>query len=92
MLLGAVGLGLSSGLSQPILSGLISQQTPPEMQGGIFGVTQGLGSMARIIGPIAGNWMLGIHPVLPYAVAGVLMIIPLTLAWKFNAASQRTAS
>jgi MFS family permease len=91
MLLGAVGLGLSSGLSQPILSGLISQQTPPEMQGGIFGVTQGLGSMARIIGPIAGNWMLGIHPVLPYAVAGVLMIIPLTLAWKFNAASQRAA-
>lgn len=84
ILAGAVGLGLATGISQPVLSGLISRQSPPEMQGGIFGVTQGLGAMARIIGPIAGNFMLKINPVMPYAVAACLMLIPLGLAWKFQ--------
>jgi len=84
ILLGAAGLGMATGISQPVLSGLISRQAPQEMQGGIFGVTQGLGAMARIIGPIAGNWMLKIHPVLPYAVAACLMLVPLALAWKFE--------
>ena len=42
-----VGMAFNS----PALTALISQRSDPEDQGGILGVSQGLASLARIVGP-----------------------------------------
>lgn len=49
----AVGMGLQS----PSLSSLVSKRAG-ELQGSILGVSQSFGSLARILGPIAGGFLL----------------------------------
>jgi multidrug resistance protein len=46
---------IGSGLSTPALSGLASLLTPADEQGGILGLYQSLGSLARSVGPILGG-------------------------------------
>lgn len=75
-IIGIMILGTVSGLAGPSMSSLISKSAPSEMQGGIFGVTQSLGSIARIIAPLVGNSLFVIAPFVPYVVAGGLMILP----------------
>ena len=48
-----VGMALNS----PALTSLISQRSDPEDQGGILGVSQGLASLARIVGPAWGGFL-----------------------------------
>ncbi|MBL8087074.1 MAG: MFS transporter [Chthonomonas sp.] len=83
-LLGAVSLGLATGMAQPVLSSLISSSAPLDMQGGVFGITQGLGALARILGPALGNWLFGFSPVAPYVAAAVMMLVPVLLAFRFK--------
>lgn len=83
-IVGIVFLGTASGLSQPSMSSLISRSTPPDMQGGIFGVTQSLGSMARIAGPLIGNALYDVRYWAPYACAAGLMLLPALGAWKIR--------
>lgn len=44
-------LALGMGFNSPSLTSLISRRSDPEDQGGILGVSQGLASLARIVGP-----------------------------------------
>lgn len=81
MLTTAAMLGGSSGLAQPNLSSLISKSSPRNIVGGIFGVTNALGALARIIGPMVGNVLYDIKPWAPYIFAGCVLIIPLIGAW-----------
>ncbi len=46
---------IGSGLSTPALSGLASLLTPADEQGGILGMYQSLGSLARSVGPFLGG-------------------------------------
>ncbi len=80
VLIGCIFLGFGSGIAQPNLSSLISKATPESLVGGIFGITQSLGAIARIIGPILGNVLYDIRPSLPYLVAAVMMLIPVVMA------------
>ncbi len=73
-------LGVGSGLAQPNLSSLISKAAPAAMVGGIFGVTQSLGAIARILGPIMGNSLYEFGHSIPYVLAAVIMIVPLGMA------------
>jgi len=80
--MGAVAL--ASGLMTPSLSSLISTATPAEEQGGILGVYQSLGSLARAVGPFLGGfafdrialgaplWMAGLVLLGAGAAAGAL--------------------
>jgi len=79
-LLGAMGLGIGSGLSGPNLSSLISRAAPAAIVGGIFGVTQSLGAVARITGPLVGNTLYEFGPWLPYAFAGAAMLAPVLMS------------
>jgi MFS transporter, DHA1 family, tetracycline resistance protein len=57
----------------PSLSSLISRRTSPETQGEVLGVHQSGLSLARIVGPLAGNSLQDVGLALPYAVgAGAL--------------------
>lgn len=82
VLIGCMILGLGSGIAGPSLSSLISQAAPISIVGGIFGITQSLGAIARILGPIVGNTLYAIAPWMPYALAGAMMLVPLLMAFR----------
>ncbi len=77
LILGTIFLSFASGIGQPSISSLISKATPPNMSGGIFGVTQSLGAIARIVGPLTAIPMLKFKFWLPYTFAAVLLLVPL---------------
>ncbi len=76
-----IGLGLGNGLAQPSLSSLISRNAPPTMQGGIFGITQALGALARAIGPLVSNPLFNWKPWAPYALGTLIALFPAIAAW-----------
>lgn len=67
-------LAFGNGLSGPVLAGLVSKKTPEKEQGNISGMSQSVGSMARIIGPVAGTFIysqLGVKA--PYFAAMIIL-------------------
>ena len=90
MALGFVGLWLSydlltllvslmivavgNGLNTPSLSSLTSRAAGGDRQGGVLGVNQAAGAMARIIGPLLGTFLLRYGASAPYITgAGILL-------------------
>lgn len=57
----------------PSVQSLISRRSDPSKQGGILGLAQGIGALARIVGPLAAIPLFFIQPVLPYWVASGAM-------------------
>lgn len=80
VLAGCAVLGLGNGLAQPSLSSVVSQAAPPSLSGGVFGVMQSLGAIARILGPLIGMELYSKAVWLPYAVAAAMMLVPLFMA------------
>jgi len=75
------GLGvfsIGSSLTRPPVFGMISMLTPAHEQGATLGVAQGVGSLARIVGPVfAGSFFafkVNGAP-LPYLICGVLCLL-----------------
>jgi len=67
-------MAVGSGLTIPSLSSLISRGVGPSEQGGIMGVNQSLGSLARVLGPLWGGFTFGaLSPSSPYWTAALLM-------------------
>ena len=68
----AVGMGFNG----PSLMSVISQLADPRGQGGTLGVSQALGSLARIVGPVWGGWVYDRfgHQV-PFVTAAGLMLV-----------------
>jgi multidrug resistance protein len=72
MALGAVAFG--QGVSSPILASLISKVSPASERGVTLGVSQSLGSLARILGPIWGGVLFDVAgPAGPYVTTAALM-------------------
>jgi MFS family permease len=63
----------------PSLNSLISRRSNPEKQGGILGVTQSVGSLARIVCPMITMPLFAMSLTLPYWVAVGLMTVALGL-------------
>jgi MFS transporter, DHA1 family, tetracycline resistance protein len=80
-LLGTIMLGIANGLAMPSMSALVSQRSPRDMQGSIMGLTQSLGSLARVIGPLFANFLFQIRPSFPYLYGAALACIPAVLSW-----------
>ena len=82
-----VGIGASSllalgmGMAQPSTTSLISREARATEQGGILGVNQSVGSLARLLGPaVAGSaFSLG-GPSAPYILGAALMLVSSWLA------------
>lgn len=53
-----VPLGMLSGISNTLVSSLVSKQVSPERVGGALGVSASLGSLSRIIGPTMTSYMV----------------------------------
>lgn len=68
-------LAIGYGGTVPSVLGLISRASPPEIQGGMLGVGQSVGSLARIVGPVVAGAALDITMALPYLLgAGVALL------------------
>jgi DHA1 family tetracycline resistance protein-like MFS transporter len=52
-------LALGMGLMQPSLSSLISRRAGREEQGEVMGVSQSVGSLSRVLGPVAAGFFFG---------------------------------
>ncbi|HEX2568504.1 MAG TPA: MFS transporter [Polyangia bacterium] len=80
VLLIAVALvATGSGINTPSMSSLISRAAG-DQQGGVLGVTQSFGALGRIIGPLFGTWALGFGLAMPYAAAGLLIMLACLVA------------
>ena len=58
LLLATSGMAIGNSLATPTLNGLASKCVGPQWQGRVFGVTQSVSSLARIVGPVLGGWLL----------------------------------
>lgn len=72
----AVGYG---GALPPIL-GLVSRVSPPELQGGILGVGQSVGSLARIVGPALAGIAFDVGVAMPYLLGASVAALATVLA------------
>ena len=77
-------LSMGSGLAAPALQGLVSQRATGSEQGVVMGVTQSLGSLSRILGPLAAGLTFdAFAPTAPYWTGCFMMIIALSLVLSF---------
>lgn len=72
---------LGNGLFSPVLSALVSQYSPEDKRGEVFGVYQSMQSLGRIAGPLIGGALFQVlsHQA-PYYVGGSIMLIAFVLA------------
>lgn len=54
----------------PTLSALVSKESPADRQGAIFGLFNGMGSLARVFGPLLAGYLFVRNIELPFVVAG----------------------
>ena len=72
-----------SGVYRAPTFGLISLNASDSEQGEVMGVTQSIGSLARIIGPLFALGFMDIKPELPYLICSAIAIITALFAFKF---------
>ncbi len=62
--------------TRPVLIGMISKKVSSKEQGAVLGITNSLASLAQIIGPLIGGYMLTVFPAftLPLASATTLFL------------------
>lgn len=65
----------------PSVQSLISRRSDPSQQGGILGVTEGLGALARIGGMAIGLALLQRSAVAPLVFGGGVMLVAIVLVW-----------
>ncbi|MCA9734085.1 MAG: MFS transporter [Deferribacteres bacterium] len=75
-------ISVGNGLTNPTLQSLISCNTDRTKQGGVLGITQSFGSLARVIGPAWGGFFFDqIGVAAPYWSGGILLLMCSWLAW-----------
>lgn len=92
LLVGLAVLGIGQGLNRSTILGLVSQQIGPDEQGGVMGLVQSSGSLARIIGPLAGGWLFDhAGAAVPFVLGGVLVMLTLVAGSGFLLPERRNA-
>ncbi|MBX3096074.1 MAG: MFS transporter [Fimbriimonadaceae bacterium] len=91
VILGAAVLGVANGIAQPSLSSLVSQAAAATVMGGVFGVQQSLGAIARMAAPPIGNSLIEVQPWLPYVFGATLMLYPAIASWRVRMPDEQTA-
>ncbi|HMI31751.1 MAG TPA: MFS transporter, partial [Candidatus Limnocylindrales bacterium] len=85
-------IAVASGLLTPSLSGLISIATSADEQGGILGIYQSLGSLARATGPFFGGLVFDIvSPGAPLWMAGIVLALTALFAARLPVTPRSTS-
>ena len=87
-------LAFGTGLNSPSINALLSRYSAADEQGGIMGIAQSIGSLARILGPIWGGFTFGTLGVpFPFLTGGAFMSLAFLLSlrnlWKTDPAGVR---
>jgi len=91
-MMGALALfAVSSSVYRAPTFGLISLNASSAEQGEVMGVTQSVGSLARIIGPILALSLMDLHLELPYLICAFIAIIASVLAVLLITSSSKEA-
>ncbi|NMO22127.1 MFS transporter, partial [Pyxidicoccus fallax] len=77
-------VGTGMGLLLPVLSSLASALAGPELQGGVLGIAQSAGGLARVVGPVWSGFLYSrFHPGAPFlsgvVATGVSLLVVLSL-------------
>lgn len=73
-------VAVGSSMVMPSFSSLASRYVPDDRQGFALGVFRSFGSLARVLGPIAGGVLyFGLGSMAPYAAATALLLAPLAI-------------
>jgi MFS transporter, DHA1 family, tetracycline resistance protein len=83
LLLSIAVIAIGNGLNTPSLSSLISRAASGDHQGGVLGVSQSMGALARVVGPLIGTWTLAFGVTFPYLTGGVTMLVACLFASAF---------
>lgn len=76
-------IAFSIGVHNPSVITLISKNTPPQKQGGILGLNQSLGSLARVLGPMWGGFFFDQVSIgFPFFSAGILIFFIFFLSFQ----------
>jgi multidrug resistance protein len=67
-------IAIGNGLNTPSLSSLISRAASGAEQGGVLGVSQSCGALARVVGPLVGTFALGFGITTPYLTGGITLL------------------
>lgn len=80
LIVSAIVVAFGRSLLMPTISALVSQHSDPELQGTSFGFFQGVGTLARVVGPVMAGPLLAWHLSYPWLMAtGLLWITGLWL-------------
>jgi MFS transporter, DHA1 family, tetracycline resistance protein len=92
LMLGALGLlSVGTSLTRPPLFGLLSNLTDAHEQGATIGVAQGVGSLARILGPIFATGLLPLSQALPYLICtAILLFATVVVAQRFTGGARNS--
>jgi len=66
-------IAVGNGLNTPSLSSLISRSASGDEQGGVLGVSQAAGALARIAGPLFGTFTMAFGAGMPYLTGAIAM-------------------
>ncbi len=84
MLLVAIAItAIGNGFNTPSLSSLISRAAAGEHQGGVLGVSQAMGALARVVGPLVGTATLAFGVRVPYLTGGLTLLLACLFATAF---------
>ena len=78
-------LGVGAGVHNPAVTALVSRLTPASAQGTTLGVTQSMGSIGRIAGPLAGGALYHLGWSAPYYFGAAVIAVAVLLAAYYNA-------
>jgi DHA1 family tetracycline resistance protein-like MFS transporter len=94
LLLASTGIAIGNSLMTPTLNGLASKSVSAAWQGRMLGVMASVASLARIIGPVLGGWLLsldadpaGHYGRSPYWTSAAIMLMAFALAMTIRAHS-----
>jgi MFS transporter, DHA1 family, tetracycline resistance protein len=91
LLVGGAINAIGRSLQTPTLYALISHNSDPKEQGLVFGLNQGLGSIARVIGPIIAAMAFSIHVSGPFVVAAGIVLLAALWTLTLRARTMDTA-
>lgn len=83
----AVVMAIGTGLTSPSLMSLLSQSSPPNVQGAILGVGQSASSLGRVLGPAISGVLFQVGPNLPAIVGVALVGIGFIVSWRVSSAT-----
>ena len=90
-LLAANFTALGHGTLRPTLNSLVSQSVGPQEQGAVLGLSQSLQSMAQILAPLIGGWLIEQRVESVWALAAALFaIFGLVVPWRHQQARAGT--